>query len=171
MNLLINHCWCSKSNWNGLYYHCRVIVSIDMIAENKQYHDPDSREPDWNLIEEVPYNNGKEILFCKHSTRRLKPEVMQWLQDNIKDRKLTKSEIEHGDVVKGWAVGNDEYNSNDSISFSLFFQSSKDAMKFIKTWSTHKNVVNYLNYFKDIRRKLNFKTGRLNRIARFLERK
>lgn len=148
MDILINHCWCSDSNWGGMY-DCRVIVSINMIAKGKSYYDP--HEPDWlNLIEEDDNFISKDKAgFTKHGTKRLKPEVIQWLKDNIKD--------------KSWAVGTDNYNSQDGLSFPVFFQSSRDALKFIKRWSSYKNVVHYLNYFKDIRRQLNLKTGKLQK--------
>lgn len=148
MDILMNHCWCSDSNWGGMY-DCRVIVSIDMIAKGKSYYDP--LEPDWiNLIEEddnFTFQDGAG--FTQHGTQRLKPEVIQWLKDNVKDKR--------------WAVGTDDYNSRNQISFTVFFQSSRDALKFIKRWSSHKNVVRYFNYFKDIRRELNPKTGRLQK--------
>ena len=165
MNYLMNHCFCRDSIWGG-QYNCRVIVSIEMIAKDKTYYDP--HESDWiNLIEEVPYDNGKEIPFKKYSTRRLKPEVVQWLNDNVKDRTLLKWQIEKGEHKQGWAIGTDEYNSGDGLSFTVFFESSRDAMKFIKRWSSYKNAVDYLNYFKDIRRELNPNTGRLKRVPRW----
>ena len=162
MNILINHCWCSDSIWGG-NYNCRVIVSIDMVAKGKSYYDP--HEADWiNLIEKNDnFTFQDEAGFTKHGTVRLKPEVIQWLKDNVKDRNLLKWQIKNGEHKQGWAVGTDKYNSNSQISFNVFFQSSRDALKFIKRWSSYKNVVDYLNYFKDIRRELNPTTGRLQR--------
>ena len=141
MNLLINHCWCSDSIWGGCY-DCQVIVSIYRISENKTYYDPPDK--DWDIIEE---DKESDIL-------RLKPEVMEWLNTNIPDRK-------HKESPKGWAVGTDKYNSNSGISFNIFFHRQKDAMAFIKRWSNYKKPVNYLNYFKDIRKKLDQNTGKL----------
>jgi len=134
-----------------------------MVAKGKSYYD--QHEPDWvNLIEEdESFVFQDEAGFTKHGTVRLKPEVIQWLKENVKDRKLLKWQIEKGEHKQGWAVGTDKYNSNSQISFNVFFQSSREALKFIKRWSSYKNVVDYLNYFKDIRRELNPETGRLQR--------
>ena len=164
MNVLINHCWCSDSIWGG-QYNCRVIVTIDMIPEGKSYHD--DHEPDWlNLIEDdIEFDSKKPFRTGRYETCRLKPEVMQWLNDNIKDVGPEESDY-NKHSKKGWAVGSDEYNSNSGISFSLFFQRRNDAMKFIKHWSSHKNPVSYLNYFKDIRRELDPTTGKMKRVPR-----
>jgi hypothetical protein len=162
MNVLINHCWCSDSIWGG-NYSCRVIVSIDRVPENKTYWEAvKNPEPDWtNLLEKddnFEYKDGAG--FPKHGTRRLRPEVIQWLKENIKDRDCDEHK-------QAWAVGTDKYNSNDSLSFAIFFERPTDAMKFIKRWSSYKNPVHYLNYFKDIRRKLDLKTNTLKRVPRF----
>lgn len=157
MNVLINHCWCSDSIWGG-NYNCRVIVSIDRIAEDKTYYDPPME--DWtNLIEEHEYDHRDEAGFMHHDTRRLKPEVMQWLKDNIKERNCAEHK-------QGWAVGTDKYYSNDGLSFTVFFERTSDALKFIKRWSVFKKPVDYLNYFRDVRRKLNMTTNTLQLVKR-----
>lgn len=136
MNVLVNHCWCSDSNWGG-HYNCRVIVSIN--RNETDYYSPITQ--DWkNIVDEDEKN---DII-------RFKPDVIEWLKKNFADRR--------------WAIGTDEYNNRSRISISVFFQSTKDAMKFIKQWSSHKRPVNYFNYFRDIRFKLNEKTGRLSRV-------
>ena len=118
-----------------------------MIDKGKTYYDPHSQ--DWlNLI-----NNDDTK---RDNVPSLKSEVYQWLVDNVQDI----------DGEHGWCVGNDEYRKNDAISLCVFFKKRNDMMKFIKHWSIHKNPVNYLNYFKDIRRQLNPKTGRLSRVER-----
>jgi hypothetical protein len=162
MNVLINHCWCSDSIWGGVF-NCRVIVSIDRVPEGKTYYDVP--EPDWtNLLTKHSLDPDEAILFGHYDTYRLKPEVTRWLNENVKDR------VEPCEgCIKSWAVGTDKYNSNSGVSFTLFFDRQPDAMKFIKHWSSHMNAVNYLNYFKDIRRKLNVKTGRLVRVPRWKE--
>jgi len=152
MNVLINHCWCSDSNWGG-QYNCRVIVSIDRIPDGKTYYD--APEPDWlNILEKHTFDYGDDV-------RRLRPEVIQWLNDNVKDR-------ESDEQKQGWCVGTDEYNSNNVISFAIFFERPSDALKFVKRWSSHKKPVHYLNYFQDIRRELDFATGRLKRVPRWV---
>lgn len=158
MNVLINHCWCSDSNWGG-QYNCRVIVSFERFASIEDIHKR-KNTPDWDkLIEECPYDNGEEIPFRKYETRRLKPEVIRWLNDNIK-------EYDCDEHKQGWAVGSDKYNSNDCLGFAVFFQRATDARKFIKHWSSHKNPVDYLNYFRDLRWKLDPTTGKMKRAPR-----
>lgn len=145
MNVLINWCWCSDSNRGG-HYDCRVIVSIDRIAEDKSYSDPPML--DWvNLIEKHTLNTGS---LGGTYTNRLKPEVLAWLNENVADQK--------------WAVGTDAYNSIDTLSYKVFFQSYRDAQKFIKRWSEFGKPVNYFNYFRDIRRKLDTKSMTLKKV-------
>lgn len=162
MNILINHCWCSDSNWGGLY-SCRVIVSLNRVPEGKTYYDPPC--PDWALVEEHPYTppESPDDPFRRRDTLRLRPDVVKWLNRNVKDRKVP-SYVEGG--PKGWAVGTDTYNSHSGISFSIFFERQRDGMAFIKRWSVYKNPVSYLQYFKDIRKELDPTTGRLKRVAR-----
>lgn len=144
MNVLINWCWCSDSNRGGRY-DCRVIVSIDRIAEDKDYYDPPMQ--DWvNLIETYPIDTGK---FDRY-TNRLKPEVLAWLNENVADQR--------------WAIGTDAYNSQDSLCFNVFFQSYRDAQKFIKRWSEFGKPVNYFNYFRNIRRKLDTNSMTLKKV-------
>jgi len=158
MNILINHCWCSDSNWGG-NYTCRVIVSIDRILKGKRYHDIPSE--DWtNLLEEHAFDpdpTDPESLFSFTRVRRLKPEIIQWLSENVKDRNYDEHK-------QGWCVGTDKYNSGNILSFSIFFERQRDAMKFIRRWSSYKNPVNYLNYFRNIRKELNPLTNKLDRI-------
>jgi hypothetical protein len=150
--MLINHCWCSDSNWGG-HYNCRVIVTIDRIHEGKTYYDPPT--VDWtNLIKKVDLEWKK--FGDAHATYRLKQEVIDWLAVNIP--------IRNGE--KGWAIGTDQYNTNAAISFSLFFQSARDAQRFIKRWSSLGKPADKLNYFLDKRYKYNPKTKTLQRAPR-----
>jgi len=151
MEILINHCWCSDSNWGG-YYDCSVILTIKAFEKREDVYKR-KYTPDWqNVLDEHYSNTIDEVM-------RLKPTIIQWLNDNVKDR-------EDDEHKKGWSVGTDEYNKHSGISFSLFFARRNDAMKFIKHWSIYKNPVHYLNYFKDIRRELDFTTGRMTRVPR-----
>lgn len=137
MNVLINHCWCSDSNWGG-HYDCRVIVDIS--RNENGYYSPITQ--DWKSI--VDEDKENDII-------RFRPEVIEWLKQNFADRR--------------WAIGTDAYNNMSSkLSICLFFQSARDALKFIKHWSSHKRPVNYFNYFRDIRFKLDEKTGTLKRV-------
>ncbi len=181
MDYLQNHCWCSDSNWGG-NYDCRHIVTIPRNLREESYHD--GPHIDWGNVTttkeyfDEDFFNETVKLFKKISKENseisdleipvkrdtytkkipiLKPEVINWLNENVKDRK--------GDSPKGWACGSDEYLSDDSsISLSVFFHRKSDAMNFIKTFSVFKKPVSFLNYFKDDRRKLNMETLKLDKI-------
>lgn len=161
MDYLKNHCWCSDSNWGGMY-DCQIIVSIDCYEEYNQ--------EDWNNLftkekhfSQEDYEEIKKICigkeYCTEDfylsmstkyTNALKPEVYQWLLDNVPDSV---------DNEKMWCIGSKDYIFRDSCSsFSFFFQRRKDAMEFIKTWSKYKKPVYYTQYFTDVRKKLNFET-------------
>jgi len=155
MDILINHCWCSDSIWGG-EYDCKTIVTLHRVPEGKTYYDPPS--PDWALITEHEFSGA--VFPSMGETLRVRPDVIEWLNANVKDRKIP-SYIKGG--TKGWAVGTDKYNSVSGISFSFFFERQRDGMAFIKHWSVHKNPVSYLQYFKDIRKELDFKTCKLIR--------
>ncbi len=166
MNVLINHCWCSDSIWGGVY-DCQVIVSMEKYACREDIY-AGKNTTDWNTILdkfqiEVDEFGRKrmEDVYC------LKPEVVQWLDANVKDKNCKMEGRTELSLSKGWGVGTDQYNVKNRSSFSLFFERPKDALAFIKQWSEYKNPVDYLNYFQDIRRKLNPKTGRLQRIPRW----
>lgn len=159
MDVLINHITCFKSHWDGKIFHCRHLVTINRVQAGMTYND--EHEPDWlNMIDKVPTERTLAQPGRAWNTYRLKPAVMAWLTANVPD-------VPPGDdETKGWCVGNDEYNENSGISFAVFFKRRKDAMAFIKHWSRHHNPVDYLNYFKDIRTKLNPVTGRMTRAPR-----
>jgi hypothetical protein len=166
MNYLQNHIWCSDSNWGG-QYDCRHLVSVD------KYHlDSESRE-DWdNLVDEkaeiyfdqdecdrlteMYINRGitPDKEWFEKSSPNLKPEVLQWLVDNVEDRPKSSGE----DCLKGWCVGSTEYRHTDGGSITIFFHRRKDAMAFIKKWSKWKKPTHYCQYFTDVRKKLDLET-------------
>lgn len=158
MDILINHCFCTDSIWGG-WYDCRVIVSLRRITEGKTYYD--KPDPDWALVTEQKFD-GAEDSFRK-KTLHVRPDVMEWLEKNVKDRKLVKwqKEEKEGYSPKGWAVGSDKYNTHDALGFSFFFERETDGMAFIKRWSIYKKPTYYCQYFKGIRKKLDLKTGKL----------
>jgi hypothetical protein len=120
-----------------------VIARLDRIPVNKSYYD-------------TPNEDWTNLLVFDETYLQLKPEVHQWLEQNIPDR----------NKVKGWTIGTDKYNSNDTLSFSFFFQSAHDAERFIKKWSSIGKPAEKLNYFKDKRYKYNPKTKTLQRIEK-----
>ncbi len=105
--------FCTRSNWDGGIFYVRNLVSIDGEDQKK-------------LIIQKPLNDEKEPW---RMTDILKPEVFNWLEENVKDERKG---------LKGWCCGNDDYNSGFNEGFSLFFYRRKDAKLFIKTWSIHK---------------------------------
>ena len=70
----------------------------------------------------------------------LKPEVVEWLNENINPQK---------NGAPGWAMGNDEYRSACRYRLTLWFIRHSDARKFIKHWSSFGKATSYFNYFKD----------------------
>lgn len=146
MNYLRNHCWCSDSNWGG-NYDCEIMVVLI------SYEDP--YKTDWeNLIVKIPKKKkvqypGFPEIEIDSFYRTLKPEVIDWLHNNISDFK----------GGKGWCIGSEDYD-DCSTSYTVFFQRRKDAMKFIKTWSVHKKPIRYVQYFTDVRKILNIETGK-----------
>jgi hypothetical protein len=172
MDYLRNHCWCTKSHWDGKMFDCQIIVTLkshkngyvedwknlthEVKLFSQEKYEEDIKYLDF-LKEKFPDNfdedYAKEVRESdetgRRKTRVLKPDVLQWLEDNIEDFK----------GGKGWCVGNNDYVVNDiSTGLSIFMQRRKDAMKFIKTWSKWKKPINYCQYFTDVRKKLNLKT-------------
>lgn len=132
------------------------MVAIKRIPKGKSYHD--EPDPDWkNLItvtDESSYVcNEKQLPYSKF-VPRISKEVVEWLGSNIKKGK---------DGSEQWCIGTDDYNSNSSIDFTLFFKRLVDARNFVKTWSVHRKPTSYFNYFNDTRRELNLETGKLQK--------
>lgn len=163
MNYLQNHIWCSESNWDNSHYDCRHLVSLS--SYEKGYAE------DWGrLIDEKAdtYLDRDNDVFikalrklgasdeeidecCTRYSKNLKPYVLQWLHENVSDRKGEECN-------KGWAIGSIRYRSNEVSSFTIFFHRKSDAMRFIKTFSVHRKPIYYCQYFTDIRKKLNLET-------------
>lgn len=149
-----NHCWCSRSHWDGKMFDCRYMVSIDS-RRMDDYKGP--REEDFkNLTYEESTTVKREVLDkiieVPRYTINIKPEVLAWLEENVEDMK--GKDYSNEENKKGWCIGDKEYRSHDHLAITVFFRRRRDAMKFIKTWSTHKKPTTYLNYFKSDRRKL-----------------
>lgn len=175
MNYYSNHIWCSSSNWDGVSFDCKNMISIDL----KDFSEPNSNKIniDWRniLYESEPlfiqksYECLKKTFSDKYSDEkikematqpviRLKKEVFLWLENNVKDINSSK---------KGWCLGDDFYNKDSIISFEFFFYRRRDALNFIKEWSFYKKPTTYFNYFNNIRKKLNIKTNKLKIVSSF----
>ena len=150
MRLLKNHCWCSMSNWDGEHYNCQYILSVDEEDGDDilVYEKTDILEDHWKYVEEMlrKEDKVKDIDKLKQtyyrSTYNLKPEVIQWLIDNVEDKK----------GCKGWCIGSEEYRLNDGGSFPIFFQRKSDVYKFVKRWSKLGRLEVDFNYFTDKRK-------------------
>ena len=145
MDYLQNHIYCTDSNWGG-HYDCRHLVSFNSFEEDKQ---------DWESI----IDEKAESITITFMSREmdapvinLKPHVLKWLEENVEDRKNDP------DCNKGWCIGSTKYRSRDCSSLSIFFHRKRDAMKFIKTFSSFKKPIHYCQYFTDVRKKLNTET-------------
>jgi len=87
------------------------------------------------------------------SSVTLKPEVIIWLDKNVKDKLNTKITDPLEDR-KAWAIGNLKYNSATSYQITIFFDRQLDALSFIKEWSIYKKPTYYFDYFHDDRREI-----------------
>lgn len=129
--------YCTESNWTGEYFDVRNLVSID--KENAK-----------NLIIKIPTEPTPENGFSC-SFRKLKPEVFDWLLNNVKDEKPG---------LKGWCCGSDNYNLGYG-EFSLFFYRRRDALNFIRTWSIYKKPTETYNQYTYVKKVLDKKTNKL----------
>lgn len=168
MNYLQNHIWCSESNWGGVHYDCRHLVDL------KDYEPHD--RTDWSNIVDytkfiycdkdyakiymermaergIDFTQAEaEDMFTTHrKIPTLKPEVFEWLEQNVKDR--------NGEgCVKGWCIGSEEYRRTNTSDMCIFFHRRSDAMAFIRVFSVYKKPVHYCQYFSDVRKRLNLET-------------
>lgn len=155
MTYYSNHCWCRMSHWDNESYDCRHIVSIQEIPIGREYHDGPT--DDWKALvteREMKPSNKEDCNFFDNTTVDLNPPVLNWLKENVQDRK-------NQDNNKGWCIGNEKYRSRTPLSLNIFFHRRRDAMKFIKEWSIYKKPVEYFSYFTETRKKLNFETNKL----------
>lgn len=178
MHVHINHCFCTAPNCGGEPYWSRYMVVIRKTLS----YDPKAKiEEDWkNLLDKVPfldeerYQWNKDSPFFNHltdkelrdlsmgHTQRLKPEVFSWIEKNVEDTKENGRKGENG-----FCVGTDSYNHRSYSDFTIWFYRRSDAMKFIKTWSVYKKPTTYFDYFKEIRKEIDFKTMKLKIVEEF----
>lgn len=159
MDYYANHYFCTDSNWGG-EYEAKHIVSI-----NKFYnYDGGKIEDDWSniyykqIFDSEDFNEDFNEASEKRTTttKVLKPEVVDWLNENVSDR--------NDEQPKGWGMGTDIYNSKECCSFNIFFHRQYDALKFIKEFSSYKKPLDYFNSFTEKRKKLNLKTLKYEKV-------
>lgn len=160
MNYLKNHCWCHSSHWDSEMYDCKIIVSLtsykdhdkedwDAVMTTKEYFCQKTYEEFTDGIH--PFTESQKKRFATKKINIPKPEVIQWLEDNVP--------MKNGNHM--WCIGSDQYIGTDSsTSFPFFFQEYRTAMKFIKQFSKWEKPVRYVQYFTDTRKTLNLKTGK-----------
>lgn len=168
MNYLQNHIWCSDSNWGG-EYDCRHTVFFsrygksdneDWVAIVDEDADKLFDKDRFDSMVKMLTNKGREFdpedfrENYNQSVPNFKPEVLQWLHDNVKD----KPKVDSDGHIKGWCIGSVEYRTHPRTGISVFFHRRKDAMAFIKRWSKWKKPVHYCQYFTDVRKNLNLET-------------
>lgn len=164
MDYLQNHCFCRDSYWFDGTYWCRHLVNFNKY-EDHNIVDWDNLidENSDTALDEFAYRLGKNfrpdmdekelISKSQKPVKNLKPHVLQWLHDNVKDRK-------DSDCTKGWDIGSTDYRATESSSFTIFFHRKNDAMAFIRQFSIHKKPVHYCQYFSDVRKELDLNTGK-----------
>lgn len=174
-----NHMWCTRSNWDDKHFDTSYMICIDEYERRDAFPSYTIPDEDWiNLIEFIPevwiqeeydrqieyfkkYNienpdrprEWDEMIAKGYATKlnvpKLKQEVIDWLNENVKDNPKP-----YDQCAKGWCMGNDDYRANDRSNLALFFHRRSEAMAFVKRWSVHKKPTTYLDYFKDIRKEL-----------------
>jgi len=149
----INHCWCSASNHDDGTFDSRNMVDInkleydaddwDSLIEMTRVPSQERMDTIKRLSEQYPEMYDTEEKIAAHSLVEcpmLKPEVIEWLNENIKPAK---------DGSPGWAIGNDEYRTVQSYNLTIWFIRHPDAQKFIKEWSSFGKATSYFDYFKN----------------------
>ncbi len=149
----INHCWCSASHRDGGMFDSRNMVDInrleadeadwDNLIEMSRVVSQERQEMMKGVFDKFPevYDTEEKILeACRVDCPNLKPEIVEWLEQNIKPAR---------DGSPGWAMGNDDYRANSSYSLTLWFIRHGDAKRFIKQWSSFGKATSYFDYFKD----------------------
>lgn len=170
-----NHSWCNESIWNENIFDGEVMVYFgknirtysidgyknkienpdwknlihldDFFNEKKYKEDIEERKKDMAELNkefiEDPYHKERFIRTGKY----LNPKVLEWLEENIKDKKDTneKTPLEER---KGWAIGTPAFNY-EQFEFTIFFARQLDALKFIRKFSIFKEPTQYFDYFED----------------------
>lgn len=133
-------------------YDCRHIVTIEMINAGGTFNDKSARNPEYVNLLDNKVENFRSVIS-------LKPEVLAWLEENVKNR-------EDEEQPKGWCIGSPEYIAIDTLGFAIFFHRQTDARAFAKKWAKHGTFDSYFDYFNDIRRKYCPKKKRLAKEVR-----
>ena len=182
MKYFTNHCWINESIYDNKGFDGEVIVSIHKHLDSpKQLSDFTKNSPnlDWvNTVVESNFIDKKELEYFteiykktaeekgeifnpsdlkdgmfKRETVTLKQEVIDWLNDNLKD---VKGSDENTPIEKrkSWGIGSQSQNSKQSYQIDIVFTRQLDALEFIKQWSVYKKPTIYFDYFHDDKREM-----------------
>ena len=151
-------------NNSGIELFTKIInpdfekLAIEETVFNEKKYNKDSKIFIENILKYKKVSE-EEILKIKEDLKEtyfdlvptLKPEIIDWLNENIKDEKNPESdEIQD---KKGWCIGNDSYRGQAN-DITIFFKRELDALRFIREWSVFKEPVFYFDYFSDDRRNM-----------------
>lgn len=188
MDYFTNHSFCTNSCWNDETFYGGVIVDINQKLHTysiDKYKNKISN-PEWDdliiyetLFSEKSYNESLEMLermsenygltltpekkeeIRLNSFKKIpmiKPEIIEWLNLNIKDVKNINKKTLLSEK-KSWAIYSKEILLEEpKHKFSIFFSRQIDALRFIKEFSIFEKPTTYFDYFSDIHTEINTET-------------
>lgn len=147
------------------YTHKIIDPDFNQLTEYKKFFDKEEALQQMKVLKEIMTEKGEEFNedeflskykeLSRRKTITLKSEIIDWLNENIRDRVITYKETKSPLAnTKGWAIGDDKYNSSQSYELNIFFARQIDALKFIRKFSIFKDPTFYFDYFHDERREL-----------------
>ena len=136
-------------DWINLIEYKKTFDEEEYLSNMETMKKVFTKENMLDKLELIEKGEFKEAFIKKYPT--LKQEVIDWLNENIKDAKYPDSD-ELQDI-KGWCIGNTYYRSKDH-GINIFFKRELDALKFIRECSVFKEPIFYFDYFSDDRRNI-----------------
>jgi hypothetical protein len=151
----------SWSRWRDEYSRSEDDLDFKNILLEEDYLEVESLERFRSSeLSEGFVEEEIKAMFTKVGVN-LKPEVIQWLEDNVKDRDTSRFGDEESS--KGWCVGNAEYRNRESYNgMSIWFHRKKDLLAFVREWSEFKVPTTAFNYDKMTHREIY--GGRLRKV-------
>lgn len=135
--------FCRRSNWEGKNYSSNYSVAIEMFDTSELEETPCNDYK--NLIEQVRFKKDYPVIDTHYPhldkvIDTIKPELIQWLNENVEDRKDQKKwmDTDRYEINKGWAIRKVDEKSHDNEETLIFFYRKRDALNFINTFSEHK---------------------------------
>jgi len=139
--------FCSDSNW-GTSFDSGHRVSVET---HEDFKHGSVECDDWkrliimkSAINKVRYDmyarlnpewtDSELIRLAVEEFPTLRSEVFQWLRENVAD----STDINRKDRPEGWCIGDTQRRMKEMVELNIWFLRRRDALKFIKTWSVHK---------------------------------